>query len=100
VFSETKDDRHEAPRARARRLEKLTLNATGEPRFPWIGLVDVIGVGIGLGLFAAGHAADEPRAAAELLVQALEQPGMRFSAGRHRLPRMRPSTLAFMWQIM
>jgi len=24
---------------------------------------------------------------------------MRFPAGRHRLPRMRPSTLAFMWQI-
>jgi hypothetical protein len=59
-----------------------------------------IGVGIGLDVFAAGHAADEPRAAAELLVQALEQPGMRFSAGRHRLSRMRPSTLAFMWQIM
>src|SRR4051812_39841277 len=26
-------------------------------------------------------------------------PAMRFSAGRQRLPRMRPSTLAFMWQI-
>jgi hypothetical protein len=24
---------------------------------------------------------------------------MRFSLGRQRLPRMRPSTLAFMWQI-
>ena len=26
-------------------------------------------------------------------------PAMRFSPGRQRLPRMRPSTLAFMWQI-
>ena len=48
--------------------------APGEPRFPRIGLVGVIGVGIGLGVFAAGHPADQPGAAAELLVQALEQP--------------------------
>ena len=46
----------------------------GEPRFPGIGLVGVIGVGLGLGIFAAGHPADEPGAAAELLMQALEQP--------------------------
>jgi hypothetical protein len=26
-------------------------------------------------------------------------PAMRFSLGRQRLPRMRPSTLEFMWQI-
>jgi hypothetical protein len=46
----------------------------GEPRFPRIGLVGAIGVGRGLGVFTAGHTADEPGAAAELLVQALEQP--------------------------
>src|SRR5205807_7419322 len=46
----------------------------GEPRFPRIGLVGVAGVGLGLGVFAAGHTADQPGAAAELLVQALEQP--------------------------
>jgi hypothetical protein len=33
------------------------------------------------------------------IVQALEQPPMPFSFGRQRLPRMRPSTLEFMWQI-
>ena len=48
--------------------------APREPGFPRIGLVGVIGVGIGLGVFAAGHPADQPGAAAELFVQALEQP--------------------------
>jgi hypothetical protein len=56
-------------------------------------------VGLRLGVFAAGHTADQPRTAAEFFVDALEQPGMRFSAGRQRLPRMRPSMLEFMWQI-
>jgi hypothetical protein len=35
----------------------------------------VAGVGLGLGVFAARHTADEPGTAAELLVQALEQSG-------------------------
>src|SRR5215471_13362394 len=38
----------------------------GKPSFPRVGLV--------LGIFAAGDTADEPGAAAELLVQTLEQP--------------------------
>jgi hypothetical protein len=50
-------------------------------------------------IFAASEAADQLRAAPELFVQALEQPPMPFSFGRQRLPRMRPSTLEFMWQI-
>src|SRR2546423_2361731 len=45
-----------------------------EPRFPRIGLVGVSGVGRGLGVFAAGHKADERGAAAELIMQALEPP--------------------------
>jgi hypothetical protein len=48
--------------------------APGEPRFPRIGPVGAIGVGLGPGVFAAGHAADGPGAAAKSLVQALEQP--------------------------
>jgi hypothetical protein len=50
-------------------------------------------------IFAASKAADQLRAAPELFVQALELPLCRFSFGRQRLPRMRPSTLVFMWQI-
>jgi hypothetical protein len=52
-----------------------------------------------IAIFAASEAADQLRAAPELFVQALEQPPMPFSFGRQRLPRMRPSTLEFMWQI-
>jgi len=48
--------------------------APHEPGFPRIDLVGLIGVGLGLGVFAAGHPADQPGAAAELIVQALEQP--------------------------
>src|SRR5207248_2943313 len=48
--------------------------APGQPRFPWIFLVGAIGVGLGSGVFTARYPADEPGAAAELLVQALEQP--------------------------
>jgi hypothetical protein len=32
----------------------------GEPRFPRIGLVGVIGIGLGLCVFTAGHTADQP----------------------------------------
>ena len=48
--------------------------APGEPRLSRKGLIRAIGVGLGLGVFAAGHPADQPGAAAELFVQALEQP--------------------------
>ena len=70
--------------------------APPEPGFSRIGLVGVIGVGRGLGVFATGHTTDEPGTAAEPLVQALEQPRHAALGGRHRLPRMRPSTLPFM----
>src|SRR5262249_32639261 len=46
----------------------------GKPSFPRIGLVGVIEIGRRLGVFAAGDTADQPGAAAKLLVQALEQP--------------------------
>src|ERR1700738_2451765 len=48
--------------------------APREPGFPRIGLIRVARVGLRLGVFAAGDAADQPRAAAELFVYALEQP--------------------------
>src|SRR6266566_4985996 len=49
--------------------------APSEPGFARIGLIRVAGIGLGLGVFAAGDAADQPRAAAELFVYALEQSG-------------------------
>jgi hypothetical protein len=51
----------------------------------------VIRIGVCLGVFAAGDAADQPGAVAELLVDTLEQAAVRFSAGRHRLLQVRPS---------
>jgi len=48
--------------------------APREPGFARIGLLRVTGVGLRPGVFAAGDAADQPRAAAELFVDALEQP--------------------------
>src|SRR5207248_9796623 len=48
--------------------------AAGEPGFPRIGLTGATRVGLGLAVFAAGHPADQPRAAAELVMQTLEQP--------------------------
>src|SRR4029077_18379373 len=48
--------------------------APREPGFARIALIRVARVGLRLGVFAAGDAADQPRAAAELFVYALEQP--------------------------
>jgi hypothetical protein len=44
-----------------------------EPGFAWEDLARVIRIGICLGVFAAGDAADQPGAIAELLVDTLEQ---------------------------
>ena len=56
-------------------------------------------IGLPLGEFAAGHAADQPGVALELVVQTLEQAPELAPFGRMRLDRMRPSTLETMWQI-
>ena len=72
--------------------------APSEPGLPWIGLVRVIGIGLGLGEFLTGLAIDEPGVAGEPLVQALEQ-SRADPLGRHRLVRMRRSALATMCQI-
>ena len=47
--------------------------APNEPGFAWEDLARVIRIGICLGIFAAGDAADQPGAVAELLVDTLEQ---------------------------
>src|SRR6201998_1340122 len=48
--------------------------APDEPGFAWEDLPGVIRIGFCLGVFAAGDAADQPGAVAELLVDTLEQP--------------------------
>jgi len=48
--------------------------APDKPGFSRIDPVGAVGIGIGLGVFAAGHPADQPGATAERFVQALEQP--------------------------
>ena len=53
----------------------------------------VIGIGLGFGEFLTSYAVDEPSLAAEQLVQSIEQSRGGAPSGRHRLPRMRPSTL-------
>jgi hypothetical protein len=53
----------------------------------------VIGIGLGFGEFLTSYAVDEPSLATEQLVQSLEQSRGGAPPGRHRLPRMRPSTL-------
>jgi len=47
--------------------------APDEPGFAWEDLARVIRIGVCLGVFAAGDAADQPGAVAELLVDTLEQ---------------------------
>src|SRR5262249_33664358 len=47
--------------------------APTEPRLPSINLIRAIRIGLGLCIFAPGHATDEPGAVAELLMDALEQ---------------------------
>ena len=73
--------------------------APGEPGFPRIGLIGAIGVGLGLGVFAAGHPADQPGAAAEPVMQALEQPGHAVLAGPPAARPDAPVDARTMWQI-
>src|SRR5205085_2941072 len=55
--------------------------ALGDPVLPWIFLPRLRRIGLAFGKFLAGDAADQPRIAAQLLMQALEQAGVAI-AGR------------------
>ena len=48
--------------------------APGEPRFPRIALVRVLGIGVSHGVFLTGDAPHEPGVAAEQCVQTVEHP--------------------------
>ena len=54
---------------------------------------------VALGELLTGDAADQPGVAVELVVQPLEQIARHHPSGRQRLERIRPSTLAAMWQM-